>query len=575
MSYDVLVMAAGSVARTLPIPGLAEHGIGFKNVGEAIYLRNHVLARLDAASSTDDPAVRQRALTFTFVGGGYAGVEAFAELEDMARYAIEHYYPRLSPSDMRWVLVEAMGRILPEVDLDMAAWTVKQLTARDMDVRLNTRLESISDDGVVRLSDGEEFPTETLVWTAGTKPNPMLAETDLPVDGRGRVECEATLQVPRDARRLGGRRPRRRPRPHQGRPGATTAPNAQHAVRQAKRLADNIVAVLAGEQPVPYRHEYAGSVASLGLHKGVAQVYGVKLKGWPAWFMHRTLPRQPGADLQPQGPGGRRLDAGLAVPPRGRLPRAAAGPAPGVRVRRQHRPRRAPPAGPHRPAGGAAEDGDLTSAQPGRQAVPSAWTAVVEAGTIPAEACATCQRPSQRRSSTGTPACAGRHGQPDGVGQQDLLAADVHHHRRETAEVLGERGELGRGQVGAGREAGGAAAQPGRAQHRVGAVGGPLGARQVQPGGDEAEDGGQRGAGVAEPQRRGEGEPAAGRVAGQRGARRVGARSSSPGRRRGRRRGPPGTGARGRAGSPGGGRWRRSRPRDGWRAPGGCAPSRS
>ena len=183
MSYDVLVMAAGSVARTLPIPGLAEHGIGFKNVGEAIYLRNHVLARLDAASSTDDPDVRRKALTFTFVGGGYAGVEAFAELEDMARYAIERYYPRLSPSDMRWVLVEAMGRILPEVDLDMAAWTVQQLIARDMDVRLNTRLESISAEGIVRLSDGEEFPTETLVWTAGTKPNPML-DPDRPAPGR-------------------------------------------------------------------------------------------------------------------------------------------------------------------------------------------------------------------------------------------------------------------------------------------------------------------------------------------------------------------------------------------------------
>src|SRR5919202_632650 len=144
VSYDVLVMAAGSVARTLPIPGLAEHGIGFKNVGEAIYLRNHVLARLDAASSSDDPEVRRRALTFTFVGGGYAGVEAFAGLEDMGRHAITRYYPRLSTADMRWVLVEAMGRILPEVDLDMAAWTVKQLTARGMDVRLNTRLESIS-----------------------------------------------------------------------------------------------------------------------------------------------------------------------------------------------------------------------------------------------------------------------------------------------------------------------------------------------------------------------------------------------------------------------------------------------
>jgi NADH dehydrogenase len=287
LSYDVLVMAAGSVARTLPIPGLAEHGVGFKNVGEAIYLRNHVLARLDAASSTDDPVVRRRALTFTFVGGGYAGVEAFAELEDMARYAITHYYPRLSAADMRWVLVEAMGRILPEVDLDMAAWTVKQLTARGMDVRLNTRLESVTDCHV-RLSDGDEFDSDTLVWTAGTKPNPMLAQTDLPVDERGRVVCEPTLQVRGvpDAWSAGDLAAV--PDLTKETPGATTAPNAQHAVRQAKRLADNIVASIEGREPVPYRHAYAGSVASLGLHKGVAQVYGVKLKGWPAWFMHRT-----------------------------------------------------------------------------------------------------------------------------------------------------------------------------------------------------------------------------------------------------------------------------------------------
>ncbi|PWW21355.1 NADH dehydrogenase FAD-containing subunit [Geodermatophilus normandii] len=287
LSYDVLVMAAGSVARTLPIPGLAEHGIGFKTVGEAIYLRNHVLARLDAAASTDDPRVRQRALTFTFVGGGYAGIEAFAELEDMARYAVTHYYPRLSPGDMRWVLVEATGRILPEVDLDMAAWTVKQLTARGMDVRLNTRLESVS-DGVVRLSDGEEYASDTLVWTAGTKPNPLLASTDLPLDERGRVRCEPTLQVSglEDAWAAGDLAAV--PDLTKPDPGATTAPNAQHAVRQAKRLADNVAATLRGEQPRPYRHAYAGSVASLGLHEGVAQVYGVKLKGWPAWFMHRS-----------------------------------------------------------------------------------------------------------------------------------------------------------------------------------------------------------------------------------------------------------------------------------------------
>jgi NADH dehydrogenase len=288
LSYDVLVMAAGSVARTLPIPGLAEHGIGFKTVGEAIYLRNHVLARLDAASSTDDPEVRRKALTFVFVGGGYAGIEAFAELEDMARYAVEHYYPRLSPADMRWVLVEATGRILPEVDLDMAAWTVKQLTARGMDVRLNTRLESVGDDGTVRLSDGEEFTSDTLVWTAGQKPNPMVSGTDLPLDERGRIVCEATLQVKGVENAWAAGDIAAVPDLTKDDPHATTAPNAQHAVRQAKRLADNIVAVLSGGTPEPYRHAYAGSVASLGLHKGVAQVYGVKLKGWPAWFMHRS-----------------------------------------------------------------------------------------------------------------------------------------------------------------------------------------------------------------------------------------------------------------------------------------------
>jgi NADH:ubiquinone reductase (H+-translocating) len=287
VSYDILVMAAGSVARTLPIPGLAEHGIGFKTVGEAIYLRNHVLARLDAASSTDDPAVRQRALTFTFVGGGYAGVEAFAELEDMARYAIQHYYPRLSPADMRWVLVEAAGRILPEVDLDMAAWTVKELTARGMEIKLNTRLESISEDCLVRLSDGDEFPSDTLVWTAGTKPNPVLAQTDLPVDERGRLLCEPTLQVKDTPGAWSGGDIAAVPDVTKG-DGSTTAPNAQHAVRQAKRLADNIVLVLLGEEPVPYAHKYVGSVASLGLYKGVAQVYGVKVRGFLAWFLHRT-----------------------------------------------------------------------------------------------------------------------------------------------------------------------------------------------------------------------------------------------------------------------------------------------
>jgi NADH dehydrogenase len=186
------------------------------------------------------------------------------------------------------VLVEATGRILPEVDLDMAAWTVEQLTARGMELKLNTRLESISDDGVVTTGDGDSFPSETLVWTAGTKPNPLLASTDLPLDGRGRVVCEATLQVQGLPEAWSAGDLAAVPDLTKDEPGATTAPNAQHAVRQARRLADNILAVLDGQEPVPYRHSYAGSVASLGLHKGVAQVYGVKLKGWTAWMMHRA-----------------------------------------------------------------------------------------------------------------------------------------------------------------------------------------------------------------------------------------------------------------------------------------------
>jgi NADH dehydrogenase len=284
ISYDILVVALGSVARTLPIPGLAEHGIGFKTVGEAIFLRNHVLSKLDIAASTSDLEVRRRALTFVFVGGGYAGVEAFAELEDMARDACKSY-DGVEPSDMRWVLVEASDRILPEVSRDLAEYTVRELQARGVDIRLNTRLESAEDHRIV-LSDGEEFDADTLVWTAGVKPNPVLASSDLPLDEKGRVRGTEFLTVKGvpDAWAAGDSAAI----PDVTRPGTFCGPSAQHAVRQAKHLGDNIARVLRGGKPTEYRHSYAGSVASLGLHKGVAQIYGIKLRGIVAWFMHRT-----------------------------------------------------------------------------------------------------------------------------------------------------------------------------------------------------------------------------------------------------------------------------------------------
>ena len=286
LAYDELVLAPGSVSRALPVPGLAEYGIGFKTVEEAIGLRNHVIEQMDIASSTRDPAVRDAALTFVFVGGGYAGVEALAELEDMARYATR-YYHNVEAQDLKWILVEATGRILPEVGEEMGRYAIRELRARNIDIRLETRLDSC-EGRVAALSDGTRFPTRTLVWTAGVKPHPILAASDLPRDERGRLTCTAQLSVDGAEHAWAAGDAAAVPDLTAGRAGAECAPNAQHAVRQAKVLADNILASLRGLPLQDYRHAYVGSVASLGLHKGVAHVYGRKVKGYPAWLMHRV-----------------------------------------------------------------------------------------------------------------------------------------------------------------------------------------------------------------------------------------------------------------------------------------------
>jgi NADH dehydrogenase len=288
VSYDVLINALGSISRLLPIPGLAEQGIGFKTVGEAIYLRNHVLSRLDLAASTEDVDLRRKLLTFLVIGGGYAGVEALAELEDMARYATR-YYNNISAEDMRWVLVEATGRIMPEVSAKMGVYTVKVLEKRGIEVFLDTRVKTLEGGNVV-LDDGTEFPADTIIWTAGVKANPVLQQTDLPLDERGRVRCTADLQVAglSDAWAAGDNAGVPDLSRIEEDPTATCSPSAQHAVRQAKRLVPNVLASLRGKKPKPYFHKYAGSVASLGLYKGVSDVLGViRLKGFLAWLLHR------------------------------------------------------------------------------------------------------------------------------------------------------------------------------------------------------------------------------------------------------------------------------------------------
>ncbi|MGH3996786.1 MAG: NAD(P)/FAD-dependent oxidoreductase [Pseudonocardiaceae bacterium] len=293
LGYDVLVMAPGSIARTLPIPGLAEHGIAFKTIGEAIYLRNHVLSRLEAADGTIDRQLRHRLLSFVVIGGGYAGIEVLAELEDMARYA-SRYYETIEPADMRWVLVEATGRIMPEVSPKLGRYTAKRLVQRDIEIFLNTRVTTM-ENGHVVLDNGTEFDADTIVWTAGVKANPVLQQTDLPLDDRKRLRCTPTLQVVDCPEVFSAGDCAAVPDLTSKDPNATTSPSAQHAVRQARVLADNVIAYLHGQPLRRYQHRYAGSVASLGLYRGVAEIYGIRLKGIVAWFMHRTyhLSRMP------------------------------------------------------------------------------------------------------------------------------------------------------------------------------------------------------------------------------------------------------------------------------------------
>jgi NADH dehydrogenase len=283
IGYDILVLAPGSRSRVLPVPGLAEHGIGFKTVQEAIYLRNHVLAQLDAAASEEDAARRRTAITFVFVGGGYAGVEALGELEDLARDAIENY-PDLDASEMRWVLVDAADRILPELPEGLASYAQDLLQRRGIEVKLATRLES-AEGGAIRLSDGDAFPAETLVWTAGVKPSPLARESGLPVDEQGRLLVDRYLRVDGVEDVWGAGDAASVP---DETTGGLSPPTAQHGLRQGKRIAANIAATLAGDPLKPFVYANIGGVCSLGRYKGVAIVKELKFKGFLGWFLHRS-----------------------------------------------------------------------------------------------------------------------------------------------------------------------------------------------------------------------------------------------------------------------------------------------
>jgi NADH dehydrogenase len=278
--YRDVVVALGSVSRTLPIPGLADHGLGFKSLADAIYLRNHVLRRLEAAVQSTSEAKRQGELTFVFVGAGYAGVEALAELSDLVRDALRYYGP-LRTTPQRWVLVDAAPKILPEIPRRLGDYAAAQLLGRGVEIYTETTLDAVEPHAVA-LSNGERILTSTLVWTAGVRAHPMLSQLGLPVDERGRAIVDSALRVEGQSNvwSLGdGARV-----PNAATPGEFDPPTSQHALRQARRLAKNLTR---GETR-PYRYRMLGQVATLGRYKGIADVLGLRLRGFPGWFVTRT-----------------------------------------------------------------------------------------------------------------------------------------------------------------------------------------------------------------------------------------------------------------------------------------------
>jgi len=280
--YDQLVLAVGSVSRTVPVPGLDEHAIGFKGLADAIWLRNHVIETLESANASEDPARREELLTYVFVGGGYAGLEALAELQDFAADAMDRY-PRARLHGMRWILVEAMDRVLPEIDLKLADYAVSELRGRGIEIRLGTTLEEVGATSA-RLSTGESVPTRTVVWTAGVRPHPSLANLSVPLDDLGRVLVDDHLGVQgtQGVWAIGDCAAVRDPS------GSFAPPTAQHGIRQARLVARNISAALSGVPPERYTYSSKTAFVNLGRYKAVGRIGNRTVSGFLAWWMARS-----------------------------------------------------------------------------------------------------------------------------------------------------------------------------------------------------------------------------------------------------------------------------------------------
>jgi NADH dehydrogenase len=290
LSYDHLVIALGSVTRVPPVPGLAEHSYELKNLGEAVALRDHAIRLLERADAAGSEAEQRRLLHFVVVGGSFTGVEVAGEFDEFLHDAAR-YYPGIDRALIRMTLVEISDRILPALDEGLSAYAARKLAAREVDIRLGRSVAAVAADHV-RLDDGLRLDTKTVIWCAGIAPSPVIAELSLPVDDLGYVLCEPDLRV-RDFDNvwsIGDVAINPDPR------GRAYAPTAQNAVRQGSHLARTLLRLAAGEAPRPFVHRTIGTLAALGCRTGVAKIFGIKLSGFAAWFLWRSvyLAKMPG-----------------------------------------------------------------------------------------------------------------------------------------------------------------------------------------------------------------------------------------------------------------------------------------
>ena len=339
--YDRLVLAAGSVTQLLPpVPGLREHGFGIKSIADAVTLRNRAIRMLEVADATEDAEVRRALLHFVVVGGNFTGVEVAGEFLSFLRQATRRY-TRIDPGDVRMTLVEITERVLPALDADLSSYAAEKLQRCGVTLRLGDSVARIERDRVL-LASGETLRTHTTIWCAGIAPNPLLETLPLPKDKRGYVITNNDLRVSGydNIWAIGDCAV------NPGPDGAAYPATAQHAVQQAAHAAADIARVLSGRSTRPCRIASKGSLAAIGCRTGVAKVFGIKLSGFFAWWLYRTvyLLKMPGlarkvrlaldwtldllfprdhAQFEPQRPD---IQRAPVAPPVGRSDRQAPGP---------------------------------------------------------------------------------------------------------------------------------------------------------------------------------------------------------------------------------------------------------